>query len=63
MRGELLHFLKAPGFVRPMDEYIAGGVSLRVKTSPRYTILVVNGVEFFFNRESGKFDGYGAMRM
>ena len=61
MMGWLLNLLRAPGFVRPV-EYVAGGVSLTVKTTPRYTILVVNGVEFFFVRESGRFDGYGVMQ-
>lgn len=64
MLGRILNLIRAPGFVRPM-EYTGEhtGQNLKIRTSPRYTILTVNGLEFFFNRESGKFDGIGAMSL
>lgn len=53
---------RLPGIVQP-GRYrgVTHGRVLEVKTSPRYTILIVNGVEYFFLRESGRFDGIGAM--
>lgn len=60
MLGRLLHFILVPGFVRPThfkNEY----VEMDVRTSPQYTILTVNGIEFFFRRGTGEFDGVGAM--
>ena len=62
MLGRILNALRAPGFVRPMEysgEYTEQ--SLKIRTSPRYTILTINGLEFYFLRESGRFDGIGAM--
>jgi len=62
--GRVLQVFKAPGFVRPMEysgEYT--DQSLKIRTSPRYTILTINGLELFFLRESGRFDGIGAMSL
>lgn len=60
--GKVLHFFKAPGFIQPFRYYDGqAGKVISVRTSPRYTILTVGGQEFFFNRESGRFDGTGAM--
>ena len=62
MLGKLLNALRAPGFVRPF-EYRNGetGETLSVRTSPRYTVLTVNGHEHYFVRETGKYDGSGMM--
>ena len=62
MFGRFLQLFRAPGFVRPFDyEDPMTGEHVKVKTSPRYTILTVGCREYFFLRESGKFDGTGAM--
>ena len=37
------------------------GQVIEIKTSPFYTKLIVGNKEFFFNRESGKYDGFGGM--
>lgn len=62
MLSKICHWLGLPGFVRPF-EYVdsARGLNVRITTSPLYTVLHVNGAEFFFNRESGKYDGIGAI--
>lgn len=57
----VINLIRGAGLVRPMDEYMAGQQAIAVRVSPYYTIFTVNGVEFFFDRDSGKFDGYGAM--
>jgi hypothetical protein len=61
--GRILEWLGLPGLVRPFlyrDE--SGGV-VSIRTSPRYTILSIDGKEYFFVRETGKFDGIGAMQL
>ena len=62
MLGRIFQWLKLPGVVRP-GKYnnVIDGTTLAVKTSPRYTILIVGGVEYFFLRHSGRFDGTGGM--
>lgn len=65
MTGRLLHWLRFPGLVRAIEyrDPETGEVVLSVKTSPRYTTILVGGREFYFLRESGKFDGVGAMSL
>ena len=60
MLGKLADFFLPP-MVSEVD-VMAGGAKLKITTSERYTKLTVDGVEFFFNRESGAYDGYGAMK-
>lgn len=64
MVGRLLQLAGAPGFVRPI-EYTdqVTGQRVKVRTSPRYTIVSVDSLELFFIRESGRFDGIGAMSL
>ncbi len=64
MFGRILQWLRIPGFVRPFkyrDE--TGDMELGVRTSPRYTVVSINGKELFFRRETGTFDGSGAMSL
>jgi hypothetical protein len=64
MIGQLMQWLGLPGLVSPFryrDD--AAGLDVSVRTSPRYTILTVNGTEFFFWRENGHFDGVGMMSL
>lgn len=37
------------------------GFDVSIRTSKRYTIIKIDGVELFFNRENGAYDGYAAM--
>ena len=39
------------------------GVNLSIRTSPRYTILTIDGRELFFERETGRYDGFGGMQL
>ena len=64
MIGKLLEKLHAPGFVRPIDYTDPNsGQRIKIRTSPRYTIISVDSLELFFLRESGRFDGTGAMSL
>ena len=55
--------LRVPGLIRPMEyrDPESGEVVFQVKTSPRYTVIVTPEREYFFVRETGKFDGIGMM--
>lgn len=49
-----------PPMVAHIDETIQGK-RVSIRTSSRYTIIQVDGLELFFNRENGKYDGWGGM--
>lgn len=56
-----LNRLGVPGAVAPMsfrDE--ATGCTLTVANGHRFTIVTVDGRDFYFDRITGKFDGTGA---
>ncbi len=62
MIGKLLDWLGVPGFVQPVDYTDPNsGQRITVRTSPRFTIISVDSLELYFARESGSFDGAGAM--
>ena len=62
--GSLWERLNVPGLIRPIDYTDAvTNQRIRIRTSPRYTIVSVDSLELFFLRESGKFDGTGAMSL
>ena len=46
----------APPMVEEMDMTIRGK-ALSIRTSPRYTILSIDGSEVYFRREDGKYEG------
>ena len=52
--GLLINGLGLPGFVQPFEED-----EISIRTSSRYTILKVGEREFYFIRETGKYDGWG----
>ena len=64
MRAKILEWLGFPGLIKPF-EYEDWEQSLKVslETSPRYTILSINGRRLYFLRESGRFDGTGEMSL
>ena len=54
----LMHWLRLPGLVQSIlirDD----GFTLSIRTSPYYTIVEVNGVNLYFNRDTGRYDGGG----
>lgn len=64
MIGKLLQRFGAPGFVRPFEyRDLKTDEVITLRTTPRYTILSVRGKELFFLRESGRFDGTGALSL
>ena len=49
-----------PGAVQPMSHHDdLTGQSVSVRVSMVYTVLTVNGRDYYFHRLSGKFDGTG----
>lgn len=62
MVGWLFEKFGVPGFVKPVRYYDGDtGTLVEVKTSRFYTKIVVGNTELFFNRESGKYDGFGVV--
>lgn len=58
--GWVLEAVHAPGLIKPFI-YRDSNNEVSVRTSQRYTILLVNGLELFFYRENGGFDGFGRL--
>ncbi len=65
MFGRLLALFQLPGFVRATEykDPETGEVVLKIRTSPRYTIIETPAREFYFLRDSSRFDGVGAMSL
>lgn len=64
MIGKLLQLVRAPGFVRPVEYTDPNtGQRVTVRTSPRYTVVTLDSLELYFDRESGRFDGAGMMSL
>lgn len=60
--GRFLERIRFPAMVRPFRYYDGEkGQVIEIKTSPLYTKLIVGEKEFFFIRETGKYDGFGGM--
>ena len=58
--ASVFDFIGIPPMVNDVDipDY-ASGIYLRISHSKRFTIVSVNGRDFWFNRLTGKFDGTG----
>lgn len=56
--GDVLQWLGVPGFVRE-GEYAALGCQIKVKCSRYFTVITVRGVDYYFYRTTGGFDGTG----
>lgn len=64
MLGRILEWFGFPALVKPFRHYDGEtGQVIEIKTSPRYTILTVGGKDFYFIRETGKYDGFGAVSL
>ena len=58
--GKILNYFQIPGFVRPTKIYDnLTKARLEVKLSGFFTIISVDGKDYYFRRLSGKFDGSG----
>lgn len=61
LAGRLVEWLRLPGFLRPLSLHDpATGLHLTVRTSERYTVVSVDGRDYYFNRASGSLDGTGS---
>ena len=64
MLGRLLQWLRVPGLIKPFEYHdFETDQDIKLRTSPRYTVLSIDDKEFYFYRENGKFDGVGAMSL
>lgn len=53
-----------PGLVRPFRFYDPEqNIVIEIKTSRFYTTLKVGNMDFYFDRETGKYDGPGQMQI
>jgi len=57
--GKVANLAGFPIVVRETDYHSALGVDVKVRTSPLYTIVTVNGVDVYFYRLSGQINGVG----
>lgn len=57
--GGVANLAGFPGFVRSLDYESQLGVSVRVRISPLFTTVTVNGVDVYFYRLTGGIDGIG----
>jgi len=62
--GKIFEKLRLPGILKPFH-YSNGqnDIQVSLRTSAQYSILTVNGLEMYFHRESGRFDGVGTMSL
>jgi hypothetical protein len=57
--GRLANVVGLPGFVR-VGKYTSGlGVTVRVRTTPLFTIVTVQDTDVYFYRLTGRIDGVG----
>jgi len=58
--GALCNRAGLAGAVRNCEiEDDLSGQSLKIRTTPRFTLISVNGRDYYFHRLSGRFDGTG----
>lgn len=57
--GRIANLAGLPAIVRAGDYHSRLGPSVRVRTSPLFTTVTVNGVDVYFYRLTGKIDGVG----
>lgn len=51
---------KAVGKIKPIKfKDLVNGITLEVKVSDLYTIILIDGREYYFNSDTGDFDGTG----
>lgn len=59
--GSMLNRWRVPGTVQPMiyDDDLTG-THLEVRVSPLFTVVQINGRDYYFRRLNGVFDGTGS---
>ena len=57
--GKVANLAGFPIVVRETDYHSALGVDVKVRTSPLYTTVTVNGVDVYFYRLTGQINGVG----
>lgn len=57
--GTILNLAGFPGWVREGDYQSSFGTDVKVRISPLYTRVSIDGVEIFFHRITGRIDGIG----
>jgi len=58
--GQFLNWLGVPGFVQVMEmDDLVTGWHLSIKVDPLFTVVSIEGRDFYFYRRNGKFDGTG----
>ena len=61
LAGNAVDWLGWPGIVRRSDYRASiANVTVRVRTSPRFTVITVNGIDVYFERLTGRIDGVGS---
>ena len=56
----ILHRLRCPGFVKPLEIHDPiTRDTFTVRCSSMYTVITLNGRDYYFDRLTGKFDGTG----
>lgn len=56
----LMHRFGCPGFVRPMEIHDpVTRDTFTVRQNATYTVITLNGRDYYFDRVSGEFDGTG----
>lgn len=59
--GAVANWLRLPGFVRPIDfDDETTGHRIKIRVTRGYTIVSVDGRDYWFQRLTGKFDGTGS---
>ena len=59
--GRLLGRLGVPGAIRPVEiNDQVTGLTIKVTVSPRFTMIKIDGRDFYFERLTGRFDGTGS---
>ena len=57
----LLDWMHVPGFVRPLEiNDPVSGHRIRISASHLFTVISINGRDYYFRRLSGKYDGTGS---
>ncbi len=57
--GKIIERLGLPGLVQPVQLIDPEIGTITIKTSQFYTTISIEGTDFFFDRESGRYDGWG----
>ncbi|MHB8626942.1 MAG: hypothetical protein ACYDBJ_09725 [Aggregatilineales bacterium] len=58
--GGLLNWLRLPGVIKPVTVYDSlTNTQIKVATGHLFTVVSINGNDYYFRRLDGKYDGSG----